>query len=271
MDTNNEKKYSEPDVVSIIQQAIRDDQKSDDNLSQSDGLMLSEIEKIGEEVGIEPEQVRKAAAKLEMQKKLEPYRPEESGDEAIAQRLVPGSFTQEDIENLMMALKGKASRPKEPLNVVDDYDEIKRAGSTYEYVFKGIRTTASLTEDGCRINIYYPHQFEGTYTEAGYLSGGITVLLSIVATAGLKQSFEMDIGILHAGIMTLLATPFFFGIIRFVQKRKRHQTELKAEKLADEAEKLLAASSKKSAIPIENAAQQKESEAEAVPERRKER
>lgn len=275
---DKEKKYSEADVVSIIQQAIRDDRESimddhhsDQNSTQSDGLMLPEIEKIAAEVGISPEHVRKAAAKLDMQKKLDPHQPTESGEEAFAQRLIPGSFNEIDIENLMMSLKGKASRPKEPLTLMDDYDEIKKAGSTYEYVFKGIRSTATLTEGGCRLNIYYPHQFEGTYGESGLLSGGVAIVFSIITLGILKQGFEMDIGILHALMMSAVIFPFAFGVIRFIQKGGRHQTELKAEKLADEAERLLMASSKKPVLSPQNSAPQKEGQIESATDRRKAR
>lgn len=102
---STEKKYNEKEIAAIFKQAAEDFEVAQQNVSSGEGLTLSEIEEIAKEVGITPEFISRAAAKVDA-------RHSPSGEKKLVglpievKRVVtvPGGFGDSDWDRLVVDL-----------------------------------------------------------------------------------------------------------------------------------------------------------------------
>lgn len=246
--------YSENEVIEIIEHAIRH-QESERNRGPERGLSLGEIERLGEEVGIRPEHLRRAAAQVDLARSPASRGLGTEGSEAQAQRWIPGRLSQEQIEDVFAALKkhlgtsyawGSGSG-----------DPIRRMGRTHEWTHTSVhsQTHVTLTDhgDGYTLRVIRP-QYEGSVAFASVLGLPIAFVLGVVPVA---LAAEM-LGPLWAVVVAIAVYACSMALAHRTLTRSRARVREKVEVLADEAERVLLADTNPSDAALPGLAERSE-------------
>ncbi len=224
---NPERVYSEAEIAKIIERAMRH-QDSEQDCASKKGLTLDELERMGRDVGLAPEHLRRAAAEVCAMGVTSQAEAQVNADQVQAVRWIPGSFSEEDIENAFAEIK----------NVVgpDTYawwrpaDTVTRLGSTYEWSDSTRRITVRDDGEGCAVHVTSSQFFNGRATEAVVVS-----LLASVAIGGIPAGAVGEVyGVLWAVLILTVALVLSFALVPGYIKRHRARTEREVSSLADQ-------------------------------------
>jgi hypothetical protein len=179
-----ERRYNEREIAAIFKQAATDQESAHQRLSRGGGLTLAEIEQIGEEVGITPEFIARAAAAVHTATPL-PVPPPATSlgvPVSVARTLdLPGEFSDEDWDRLVADLHETFQVP----------GDVQLSGSLRKWRNGELQVLVEPTESGHRLRFHSLNE-----THRGALLGGLILLvmgLFFMLLVAAKGDFGVDL------------------------------------------------------------------------------
>lgn len=139
---NDERRYSEQEIAAIFKQAAETQEAAQRQLPAREGLTLAELQAIGQEAGITPAFIAKAAATVgQPRPSAATYLGLPVG---VARTVVlPGAFTEADWDRLVVDLR----------DTFQATGEIRRDGAFREWRNGNLRALIEPTETGHRLSL----------------------------------------------------------------------------------------------------------------------
>jgi hypothetical protein len=162
-----ERQYDEQEIVAIFRQAAAGQESARRQLPKGGGLTLAELERIGEEAGITPEYIARAAAALDRAVPTPPPTTHLGFPVSVARAVdLPGLLSDEAWERLVADLR----------ETFQATGEVRRDGSLREWRNGNLHALVEPTDSGHRLRL---RTLNGN--ARGALVGGLAVFVTNLA------------------------------------------------------------------------------------------
>jgi hypothetical protein len=219
------RRYGDDEVREIFSLATTGGARDPSLPAESGGLTLDELQRIGQEAGIEPEQVAQAAQKLDARGKPAPMR-RSFGLPIGLSRVVdlPRAPTDREWEQLISQFR----------TTFEAQGQTTTSGGLREWTQGDLHISVEPTEHGEQLRLSSRNEAAVALNGLGILTGGMSLLTSaVVAAAGMPEKALLVLGMF--GGMSLAA----FGTNLVRSPRWARERERQMEEIAEHAVKLL--------------------------------
>ncbi|MCC5905080.1 MAG: hypothetical protein JJU13_02620 [Balneolaceae bacterium] len=223
-------RYNEKEITEIFKLALNRQESKEG--TDEPGLTLEEIQKIGRETGMNPEELRRAADQVRLSTEMRGSRMITDSSEVQAERWISGRTDDNGIENVFAALRNQmGSNP----GWWGKADEIKKLGNTHECYLKGARVTITDQGNGYLVQVFMSQFFNGKALEAAILSFPVAFIAGVLPVAAAAEFLNITWAVLAA----ILAYSASFAYMKKVTAQKRKEVFQQLTGIASEAERLL--------------------------------
>ncbi len=178
-----ERRYNEQEIAAIFKQAAVDQESEQRNSVPNEGLTLAEIKQIGQEVGITPEYIARAAASVDQTIATPPPSTTLGFPVSVARTVdLPGAFSDDDWNRLVTDLH-------ETFHV---HGEVQHNGPFRQWRYGNIQVLVEPTESGHRLRLRTLSDAlrGGLMGSLGLILMGLFFMLLVAA----KGDFAVDLG-----------------------------------------------------------------------------
>ena len=225
IDTMTERRYGDDEVREIFSLATTGDMRDGVLPSESGGLTIEELQRIGQEAGIEPAAVAQAAEKLDARGRLAPVR-RSFGLPVGVSRVVdlPRAPTDREWERLVSEFR----------TTFGTQGRTTTSGGLREWSQGNLHISIEPTERGEQLRLSTFKEDGVALNGLGVLLGGMSIIFSAVVTAaGKPDKALLILGLFGAMSLTALGT----NLIRLPRWARERERQMEA--IAEHAVKLL--------------------------------
>lgn len=226
----DERRYSEQEVSAIFEQATEVQQASRSQLVPTEGMTLSELQEVGQEVGISPEAVARAATALDRPRQGLPSRKKYLGLPIGVSKTVDLGRTMTDAEwdRLVVDLR----------ETFDARGTVKVDGSFRQWTNGNLQALVEPTETGHRLRLKTFKGNAGPVVLGGLVMLAMSAMQLVAGAVGIR-------GLVLSGILAAVGV----GLISSVALRLPRWARLREEQMEAIAARAAAATPPAAAIP----------------------
>jgi hypothetical protein len=224
--------YSEREIAALLERAVERQEAARRQALPEAGLTLSELERLGQEVGIAPEHLRAAARELDAGGATG-RQSGRSATHVYAERWVPGTLSLEGWEDAVAELNDRHGTSMGAWYGHGSGGAVQQIGRSHEWSHTnglGIETRVTVSERGDRVRLRLAQKLGHARSEVeGPLYGALAALTLVLPfTATLAGSAAL------AAAITFAAFVLFSGLIYVADRRWRDKKHRALEALADD-------------------------------------
>ncbi|HTE45168.1 MAG TPA: hypothetical protein VK636_07985 [Gemmatimonadaceae bacterium] len=220
-----ERRYEDDEVREIFSLATTGDARDRSPRAESGAMTLAELQRIGQEAGIEPARVAQAAAKLDARGRPAPIR-RSLGMPVGLSRVVdlPRAPTDREWEQLISEFR----------TTFETQGHATSSGGLRQWSHGDLHISVEPTEHGEQLRLAHFKTDAMALNVLGFLMGGMSILMGAVSAAGGKPEKALA-GLAMFGGMSLFA--FGANIVRLPRWARERAKQM--ETVAEHAVKLL--------------------------------
>lgn len=221
---SSDRRYSEDEIAAIFKQAAEAQESARQHLSQGEGLTLAELQQIGQEAGITPAFIARAAAAVDHTGPAARPTTYLGLPVSVARTVeLPGSFSDADWERLVVDLR----------ETFQATGKVRRDGSLREWRNGNLHALIEPTEAGHRLHLRTLKGNARTALFGGLLffAFGLAMILTSVLAGDFRLVDDTIIAVLFAagGMGTLGLTAY--QLPRWVEERGSQMDAISARAL----------------------------------------
>ena len=223
------RRYGDEEVREILSLATTVDAKDQSLPAESGGLTLDDLQRIGQEVGIEPARIAEAAGSLDARGRVAAPVQKSLGLPVSVSRVVdlPRAPTDREWEQLVSAFR----------TTFGTQGRTTRSGGLREWSHGNLHISVEPTAHGEQLRLGTVKGNAVALNMLGLASGGMSVLMAALAAAAGKPEKAVVVFGLFSGMGLFAVASNFVRLPGWARERERQM-----EALAEHAVKLLSAS-----------------------------
>ena len=196
--------YSEQDVAAIIARAA-ERQAAAARTTASVGLTLDEIERLGQDAGLDPADLRAAAAEIDAAGRTLSRQASQTKTQVVVERWIDAPLTLEGWENTVYALRERLGVSAEAALGGAGGGTVQQVGAAFEWTHTsglGVQTVVTASPRGERTRLRMSQLVGLGSPRAEGIAYGTAVAL-ILGGIALVAGVKLDVGALAAVLATL--------------------------------------------------------------------
>jgi hypothetical protein len=228
-----ERRYGEDEVREILTLATTGDVRDQSHVTESEGLTLNDLKRIGLEVGIDPVRIAQAASKLDVRGKSAAVRRSFGMPVGISRVVaLPRSPTDREWEQLISVFRSGFGAQ----------GVATTSGGMRQWSHGNLHISVEPTERGEQLRLSTLKDDAILLNWTGVLMGGMAVITSAMVTAGGKPEKALAAGGMFGGMALFSFVANVLRLPGWARKRERQM-----EEVAQHAMNLLSSSSESGA------------------------